>query len=138
MRPLLSLVFPLVLLAAPSFAADWIVARSYYTHDPQTGERVNQYAPIGPYFLLPREDYQESLYHHYQSSIQVGGSGDHYHVVREYGRPIRPYEEWQHPYRPYSVPYSQWGAPFGGLNLHYGAPRNDYAPAPYLGGPRAF
>jgi hypothetical protein len=114
------------LAPAKSIAADWIVDRSYYTHDPQTAERVNQYSPIGPFYIFPRGDYQESGYHHYQSSIAVGGSADHYHVVREYGRPVRPYGEWQHPYRPYSVPYSMWGAPFDGLNLNIGP--QPYAP----------
>jgi hypothetical protein len=112
---LVAVMFGLYCGPSPSGAADWIVSKSYYTHDPQTAERVNQYSPIGPFYIFPREDFQESGYHHYQSSIRVSGSQDNYHIVREYGRPVRPYGEWQHPYRPYSVPYSQWGPPFGGL-----------------------
>lgn len=117
-------------VAQSAQGADWIVSRSYYTHDPQTGERVRQFSPIGPVYVFPRDDYQESGYHHYQSSIQVRGSGDHYHVVREYGRPVRPYGEWQFPYRPYSTPYSQWGPPFGGLGGAAGYP----ATTPFPGG----
>lgn len=128
LRPHLLVAVLFSLYCGPSPAADWIASKSYYTHDPQTGERVNQYTPIGPFYIYPREDYQESAYHHYQSSIRVGGSQDNYHVVREYGRPVRPYGEWQHPYRPYSVPYSQWGPPFGGLGGAMGGGFGPQAP----------
>lgn len=134
---LVAVMFGLFCGPSPSGAADWIVSKSYYSHDPQTGERVNQYSPIGPFYIYPREDYQESGYHHYQSSIRVSGSQDNYHIVREYGRPVRPYGEWQHPYRPYSVPYSQWGPPFGGLGGAVGgAVGGEFTPgpAPYGGG----
>jgi hypothetical protein len=101
-------------------AADWIVAPSYYTHEPLSGHRVTQYAEIGPYYYYHRPDYQKSGYRHYRSTIQTGNTADNMHMVEEYGRPIRPYEEWRFPYRPHSVPYDAWGPPFGGLGGGYG------------------
>lgn len=114
MRWFLSLLL-LALLANLATAADWLTAPSYYTHDPMTGQPVTQYAEIGPYYYYHRPDFQRSGYRHYRSTIQTGNSADNMHLVEEYGRPIRPYEEWRFPYRPYSVPYDQWGPPFGGL-----------------------
>ncbi len=119
MRSLL-LTLALLILANTSFAADWLTAPSYYTHDPMSGERVTQYAEIGPYYYYHRPDYQRSGYRHYRSTIQTGNSADNMHIVEEFGRPIRPYEEWRFPYRPYSVPYNAWGPPFGGLGGGYG------------------
>jgi hypothetical protein len=94
--------------------ADWINAPSYFTHD-QTGQRVQQYTPIGPVFIYQDPSFQRSGYHHTRSSLQVGGSVDHYHQVEEWGRPVRPYDEWRFPYRPHSVPYDAWGPPYAGL-----------------------
>lgn len=112
-----SLCFALVLLvfAQVATAADWLTAPSYYTHDPVTAERVNQYAEIGPYYYYHRPDFQRSGYRQFRSTIQAGNSADNMHIVEEYGNPVRPYEEWRFPYRPYSVPYDAWGPPFGGL-----------------------
>lgn len=98
-----------------SQAGDWITAPSYYTHDFQ-GNRVQQYTPIGPFYIYPDPSYQRSGYRHTRSSLQSPLGIDHYHVVEEWGRPVRPYDEWRFPYRPYSVPYSQWGPPYAGLN----------------------
>ncbi len=114
------LILTLLVVASCSgatLAADWIVAPSYYTHDPATGQRVSQYKPIPPVYVYGRADYMRSGYRHTRSSIQAGGSADHLHIVEEWGRPIRPYGEWRFPYRPYSVPYSLWGAPYAGLNF---------------------
>jgi hypothetical protein len=122
---LISLVAGLALCAA-SGAADWITAPSYYTHDPQTGQRVDQYTPIGPFYTYGRSDYLQSGYRQTRSSVVVGGSADHMHIVEEWGRPVRPYEEWQFPFRPYSVPYALWGPPYAGM----------YSPVPYPYGPR--
>jgi hypothetical protein len=96
-------------------AADWITAPSTYTHDPTTAERVAQYSPIGPFYYFPRPDYMKSGYRHLRSTIDIGNSSDNLHIVEEWGRPVRPYDEWRFPYRPYSVPYDAWGPPFGGL-----------------------
>lgn len=112
-----SLLFALIVLvvARSATAVDWLTAPSYYTHDPQTAERVNQYAEIGPYYYYYRPDFQRSGYRQFRSTIQAGNSADNMHIVEEYGNPVRPYEEWRFPYRPYSVPYDAWGPPFGGL-----------------------
>lgn len=105
----------LVLLLTPSLPAeDWITAPSYYTHG-ANGQRVQQHTPIGPFYTYLRDTAQRSGYHHTRSSVQFGGSVDHYHLVEEWGLPVRPYDEWRFPYRPYSVPYSAWGPPYGGL-----------------------
>lgn len=100
---------------AVAHGADWITAPSYYTHDPQSGRRVDQYTPIGPVYTFARTDFMRSGYRHTQSVIQAGQSADYMHIVEEWGRPVRPYGEWQFPFRPYSVPYPLWGPPFGGL-----------------------
>lgn len=120
---LLTLAIALAVLASASAtqAADWITAPSYFTHSPQTGERVAQYTPIGPVYVPQRPDYLQSGYRHTRSSLQVGQSIDHMHLVEEWGRPVRPYGEWRYPYRPYSVPYQGWGPPFGGFGGFGGA-----------------
>ncbi|MDP6467941.1 MAG: hypothetical protein QF918_09385 [Pirellulaceae bacterium] len=92
------------LMTSVSRAGDWVTARSYFTHDPQTGQPVQQYAPIGPFYTQAQGNYQRSGFHHTRSSIQVGSSMDNYHVVETYGDPVRPYGEWRFPFRPYSVP----------------------------------
>ncbi len=116
--------------AGPSaLGADWIAAPSYYTHDPETGRRVTQYSPIGPFYTYARSDYMRSGYRQTRSSIQVGASMDNMHIVEEWGRPVRPYGEWRFPYRPYSVPYSAWGPPFAGMG-YPGYPGYGY---PYAG-----
>ncbi len=94
-----------------SSATDWVAAPSYYSHDPLSGERVQQYSPIGPFYIYPRGDFRRSGFRQTRSSIQVGGSSDHMHIVEEWGKPVRPYGEWRFPYRPYSVPYGLWGPP---------------------------
>ncbi len=106
-------------VAAPVVGGDWIVAPSYFTHD-QTGHRVQQYTPIGPFYIYPSPDFQRSGYRHTRSSIQAGSSVDHYHLVEEWGRPVRPYDEWRFPYRPYSAPYGLWGPPYAGLGYGFG------------------
>jgi hypothetical protein len=92
------------LTASVSLAGEWVTARSCYTHDPQTGEHVQQYAPIGPFYLQAQGNYRRSGYHHTRSSIQVGTSSDNYHVVERFGESVRPYGEWRFPFRPHSVP----------------------------------
>ncbi len=115
--------------AACAGAADWILAPSTFTHDPQTGARVAQYAPIEPVYVESRPDYLKSGYRHHRSSIYSGDGADHHHVVEQWGRPVRPYGEWLYPYRPYSVPYHLWGPPFAGLGApHYGGARRGFAP----------
>ncbi len=106
----------------PLFADDWMTWTSTYTHEPFTGQRVDQYAmpvdPVAPY----REDFQRSGFRHTRSTLQAGLSADNLHIVEQWGRPIVPYEEWRFPYRPYSVPYGAWGpqAPYGIINGNFG------------------
>lgn len=109
-------------------AGDWITAPSYFTHG-ATGERVQQFAPIGPFYVYQSQDYVRSGYRHTRNSLQFGGSVDHYHVVEQWGPPVRPYDEWRYPYRPYSVPYPAWGPPYAGLGLPFG-----YGRVPFFGG----
>lgn len=110
---LLIAAFVVPAASAESRATDWILAPSTFTHDPQTGERIAQFAPIPPvYMRAGRPDYVESGYRHRQSVIRDRrGSADRLHITQEWGRPVRPYGEWRFPYRPYSVPYPLWGPP---------------------------
>jgi hypothetical protein len=146
MRSLTPILAVLLILSAvvPVQAADWITAPSFYTHDRVGGERVAQYSPIGPFYYYPRPDYLKSGYRHLRSTIQAGGSADNLHIVEEWGRPVRPYEEWRFPYRPFSVPYDQWGPPpFAGWNGGWGGPGwggpgwgggGGWGPTPFPGG----
>jgi len=119
LHPWIPALLGVLFLTTSACAADWILAPSTFTHDPETGKRVTQYAPIGPFYWPQRADYRQSGYRHHRSTLRAGGSADHMHVVEEWGRPIRPYGEWRFPYRPYSVPYDLWGEPYGGLNYNY-------------------
>ena len=111
-------VLILAALATGSRADDWMTWASSYTHSPQTGERVDQYAqteqPISPY----RQDFTRSGYRHFRSTLQAGQSADNIHIVEQWGQPIVPYEQWRFPFRPYAVPYDAWGpqAPYGIMN----------------------
>jgi len=100
-------------------AGEWITAPSFYTHNPATGKRVNQYEPIGPFYLTQSSNYLRSGFRHTRSSLRVGDSADNLFIVEEWGRPVRPFGEWQFPYRPYAVPYSQWGPPYAGFGARY-------------------
>ena len=66
-----------------SFAANWITAPSFYTHDPNTGERITQYSPIGPFYIYPRPDFVRSGYRQLRSTLRGGGSADYMHIVEE-------------------------------------------------------
>ena len=104
------------------FAPDWIVAPSYYTHDPKTGERTAQYARIGPIYAPPSANYVQSGFNHYRSSVVYGGTADHYYRVMEWGRPVRPFGEWLYPFRPYAVPFPLWNTPYYGMYQFFGWP----------------
>ena len=115
-----SLLAALALIACCSLAeaADWITAPSYYTHDPNTAERVSQFSPIGPFYIYTPPNYVKSGYRNYRSTIQAGGSADNVHVVEEWGRPVQPYEQWRFGNRPYgSTPYPAWGPPYAGAAI---------------------
>lgn len=126
------------LFAVPAIGGDWITAPSYFTHD-QQGDRVQQYTPIGPFYIENQSNYQRSGYRHTRSSLQGALGIDHYHLVEEWGRPVRPYDEWKFPFRPYSVPYPAWGPPYGGLGGGLGNASVPWAAQPFNGygyGPR--
>jgi len=86
---------------------DWTTMPSSYTHT--QGARVNQFAQGVQPVIYERPDYQRSGFRHFRSSLQVGNSADHIHIVDQWGPSVRPYGEWRYPYRPYSVPYPGWG-----------------------------
>jgi hypothetical protein len=116
MRHLFPALLGIAIFLASSYAysANWLTAPSYYTHDPQSGERVQQYTPIGPFYVQHQNAVVRSGFRHTRSSLQVGRSADHLHIVEQWGPPVQPYGEWRFPYRPYSVPYGLWGPPFAG------------------------
>ncbi|MCC9604744.1 hypothetical protein LOC68_26475 [Blastopirellula sp. JC732] len=121
----LCLVFAAV---SSSLGQDWLTAPSFYSHSNETGERTAQYAP-DPVVAKPYDPtYLRSGYRQFQSTIRAGRSVDNYHIVEEWGRPVRPYGEWLHPYRPYSVPYQLWGAPYQGLGPTF---NNNFGPNPF-------
>jgi hypothetical protein len=120
---------------ATSGAAEWLTAPSYYTHDPNTAERVNQYSQVGPFYYYQRGDYMQSGYRHNRSTFQFGGSADNLHIVEQWGAPVIPYEQWRFPYRPYGSPYPAWGPPYGGLGgVGFGGFIPPYGPVPFGGG----
>ncbi len=109
-------------VATAAKADDWMTWASTYTHDPQTSQRIDQYAlaeqPMGP----GPSAVQRSGYRNYRSTLQAGQSTDNFHVVEEWGQQVVPYEQWRFPYRPYGVPYGAWGpqAPYGIFNGQVG------------------
>ncbi|WP_131282502.1 hypothetical protein [Blastopirellula marina] len=140
----LCLIFAAV---SSSYAQDWLTSPSFYSHSQETGDRVAQYSPDPAVNQPYNPSYMSSGYRQFRSRIGSGGSVDNYHIVQEWGRPVRPYGEWLHPYRPYSVPYQLWGAPYQGLgptfNNNFGGFPQPYGPAggggygPGGGGPGA-
>ncbi len=126
------------LTPAAAEGSDWLLAPSYYSHDPETGKRTTQYAPAQPAYIFQNPSYQKSGYRHRRSTIRNSEGGfDQFHVVEEWGRPVRPYGEWERPFRPYSVPYHLWGEPFGGLGPFYqnfGPWPGDFPYRPHHGG----
>lgn len=113
-------------------ATDWLTAKSRYSHDSETGERVNQYAPLPTVYHTPNPN--KSVYRHTRSTLQVQDSVDYYHAVEKYGDTVRPYEEWRFPYRPFGVPYDQWGPTgfggFGGGGYPYPGNGGPFFPTP--------
>ena len=115
----LFIIAVVILSASSAQAIDWIAAPSRFTHDPRSGQRVWQFA--SPPTVYHDPPLSRSVYRQSRSSLQVGDSADHYHVVDRYGEEVRPYGEWRFPYRPFSVPYSEWGPqPGGGFGPAYG------------------
>ncbi len=127
-----------VTMCAPSLrsakASDWLTMPSTFSHDPSTGMRVSQFAPVAAPSAPGVANFRSSGYTHTRSSLNYGQSADNYHRVEEWGDPVRPYGEWRFPNRPYSAPYQNWGPPFAGLNLGVVGPGFGYGPGYGNGG----
>lgn len=122
-----------VLLAPAGAEASWVFRPSYYSHDPQTHERVSQYAPPAPsYSRVGTEGYLQSGYRHNNTTLRVGDDADHIHVVETWGEGdrIRPYGEWLFPYRAGATPYGPWGNPQGPWTLPFDSWSNPYGLMP--------
>jgi hypothetical protein len=109
-------------------AESWIFRTSYYTHDPATGNRVNQFAPEKTAYVRTDPTYQESVYRHSRSGFEVGGTYDYMHTVETWGQGenIRPYGEWLFPYRAGATPFGPWGNPQGPWTTPFGSWSNPY------------
>jgi hypothetical protein len=115
----------------------WIFRASYYSHDPATGKRVNQFAPEKTAYVRTDPTYQESVYRHSRSGFEVGGSFDYMHTVETWGQGerIRPYGEWLYPYRAGATPFGPWGNPQGPWTTPFGSWSNPYGLGRLLGPP---
>lgn len=109
-------------------AESWIFRTSYYTHDPATGSRVNQFAAEKTAYVRTDPTFQESVYRHSRSGFEVGGTYDFMHTVQTWGQgeSIRPYGEWLFPYRAGATPFGPWGNPQGPWTTPFGAWSNPY------------
>ncbi len=148
MRRHLALLVVLLTLAPSAIgrAADsWIFRSSHYSHDPETGQRVAQYAPKQAAYRTVDPTYVQSGYRHSRSTLRgVGGSVDRRHIVETWGagEMIRPYGEWQYPYRAGATPFGPWGSaagpwtlPFDSWNNPYGLLNQRHGPYPQWGYP---
>ena len=141
---------------ATEAAAGWIFLPSTYSHDPATGQRVDQYAPKQIAYARVDPTYLQSGYRHKRTTLRgADGTADRLHVVETWGEGdrIRPYGEWQFPYRAGATPYGPWGNAGGPWTLPFDSWQNPYclgnlrnppwpywptpapAPAPLPGGP---
>ena len=107
----------------------WIFRPSYFSHDSDTGKRVDQYEPEQTTYYRDDPTYLESGFRHYQYGIEgPGGTADRLHVVQTWGLGdlIRPYGEWEFPYRAGATPYGPWGNPQGPWTLPFDSWQNPY------------
>ena len=123
--------------AASEMQPSWIFKPSTYSHDPATGQRVDQYAAKDPAYVRLDDTYQQSGYRHIRSNLRVGGSADRLHVVQAWGagEGIRPYGEWQRPFRAGATPYGPWGNSQGPWTMPFDSWINPYGSwnQPYWG-----
>jgi hypothetical protein len=109
--------------------ASWIFEPGYFSHDPETGQRVTQYAPIPKVYLPYDPTYRESGFHYTQERLRgPNGSIDALHLTQSWGQgdQIRPYGEWEYPYRAGATPYGPWGNPQGPWTLPFDSWQNPY------------
>ena len=96
MKPHHTILFILtILVAATAHASDvsWMFQPGYYTHSPVTGERVAQYEPERPSYVVFDPTYQESGYRHelvYAGNdilnvVQTWGAWHGYPAIRRVG-----------------------------------------------------
>ena len=128
-------ILPMMFFVPAAQASDvsWVFLPGYYTHSPETGERVAQYEPERPSIVPTDPTYQESGYRH--QIIQNGT--DVLNLVQTWGAGtgIRPYGEWEYPYRAGATPFGPWGNPQGPWTLPFDSWRNPYGlnRPPYYG-----
>ncbi len=120
-------------------AADgsWIFRPSYYSHEPATGQRVNQFTAEKAPYVRVDPTYQQSSYRHIRGGLRVGDSYDYQHIVETWGRgeEIRPYGEWLYPFREGATPFGPWGNPQGPWSLPFSPWFNPYGfgfPMPFM------
>lgn len=121
---------------ATAAESSWIFRPSYFSHDPATGERAVQYAPKLPAYARDDDTYLQSGYRHSQTTIRVGDSADHWHIVETWGAgaSIRPYGEWLRPFREGATPFGPWGNPQGPWMAPFGSWGNPYGVGRYYYG----
>lgn len=141
-RWLLAAWLPLTLAFAAPASAEWAFRQSYFSHDPATGERVSQYAPVAPSLTPVDPTFLRSGYRQNHVALYAGDGEDNLHVVETWGAGqwIRPYGEWLFPFRAGATPYGPWGNPQGPWTMPFDSwinplsPNNrlyPYAPFPY-------
>jgi hypothetical protein len=118
------------LIASTAAAAktQWAFKPSYYTHDPDDGQRVAQYSP-GEKAYAEIDNFRRSGYRQQRIRLQSpGGSADNIHMVETWGEGefIRPYGEWLYPYRAGATPYGPWGNPQGPWTMPFESWVNPY------------
>lgn len=114
-------LFAVLILLASTSHADWLTARSTYTHDAATGSRVSQYAPIETPTTLA-QPISRSGFTHVRSTLNFGASADNFFRVTKFGEPVEPFAAFRFPFRPFGTPYPNWGPPFlgTGTNINVG------------------
>lgn len=129
MRQHLLAVVLFSVLAGNGLADSWIFQPSTYSHDPQTGERVEQYAAKPPAYGPSDPTYEQSAYIHKRTALRgANGSIERRHYVETWGEgeAIRPYGEWQRPFRAGATPYGPWGNPSGPWTTPFQSWENPY------------
>ncbi len=116
--------------AAGAEETSWIFLPTRYTHSPETGQRVAQFSPGEPAYVVYDDTYQESGFRHNTISLCVGDSTDYLHIVQTWGQGSQmfPFGQCQYPYRRGVTPYGSWGAGQGAWPMQY-------QPLPYSYGP---